>query len=367
MKPILLITPYTPDNQGVGVSYTSQLIKELSKTCFVDVAYFRYKEDKPYSTINDNVHVVIEKVIDGKNKLVSILRHPFLFPLFSVRYDKDFLSRLQKQVAEVRYDFIYFDFSQTFIYAKYINHPNKILMAHDVIAQKYSRMKTYLRPWAVASERKILQYGTIIFTFSNKDCGLLRSLYGVKSLSTTFFLNQNVIEAEPDKESEYFVFFGAWDRFENEEALTWFLDKVYNDLPQTIAFKVIGGGMKDGLKNRIKELPNIEYLGFVDNPYPIIANAKAEIAPLHMGAGVKVKCVEAMGCGTSVIGTEVAFEGIGEEYSSMMHMANTPQEYKEIISTYQSPLEEKKKAKAFFISHYNDKKVLKYIKEDYKQ
>jgi len=268
---------------------------------------------------------------------------------------------LQDQIAKTNYDFVYFDFSQTFCYAKYINHPNKILMAHDVIAQKYSRMKKYLRPWAVWTERKMLRHGTVVFTFSEKDCELIKLLYDVKSLPTTFFLNPNVVNAEPIEESDYFVFFGDWGRVENSEALEWFMDNVYPKLSKEISFKVIGGGrMPVELKQKITQA-NIEYLGFVDDPYKIIANAKAEIASLHMGAGVKVKCVEALGSGTPIIGTEVAFEGIGERYRNAMFEANTAEEYVNTISSFKYSLKDKKQLKEFFLRNYNDKQILKYI------
>ena len=361
MKNILLITPYTPDNQGVGVSYTSQLLKELAKTCIIDLVYFRYAEDKPYRPPVSGIKVLNEVVIDRKDKIKSLLHTPFLFPLFTARYNKEVCHFLQDQIAKTNYDFVYFDFSQTFCYAKYINHPNKILMAHDVIAQKYSRMKKYLRPWAVWTERKMFRHGTVVFTFSEKDCELIKLLYDVKSLPTTFFLNPNVVNAEPIEESNYFVFFGDWGRVENSEALEWFMDNVYPKLSKDINFKVIGGGkMPEELKQKITRA-NIEYLGFVDDPYKIIANAKAEIASLHMGAGVKVKCVEALGSGTPIIGTEVAFEGIGDIYRNAMFEANTADEYVKTISSFEFSLEDKKKLKNFFLKNYNDKQILKYI------
>ncbi len=361
MKNILLITPYTPDNQGVGVSYTSQLLKELAKTCIIDLVYFRYAEDKAYSPPVSGIKVLSEIVINRKDKIKSLLHSPFLFPLFTARYNKHVCAFLQEQVARVNYDFVYFDFSQTFCYAKYINHPNKILMAHDVIAQKYSRMKKYLRPWTVWTERKMLRHGTVVFTFSEKDCELIKQLYGDKSLPTTFFLNPNVVNAEPIEESDYFVFFGDWGRVENSEALEWFMDNVYPKLSKDINFKVIGGGkMPEELKQKITQA-NIEYLGFVDDPYKIIANAKAEIASLHMGAGVKVKCVEALGSGTPIIGTEVAFEGIGDIYRNAMFEANTADEYVKTISSFEFSIEDKKKLKNFFLKNYNDKQILKYI------
>lgn len=360
-KKILFVTPFTPDNQGAGVSYTSQLLKELAKTCEIDLVYFRYENNKEYVVPDSNITVIREEVIDTGDKIRALLLQPGVFPLFTARFNKGVCSFLQEQVVNTRYDFVYFDFSQTFSYAKYINHPHKILMAHDVIAQKYSRMKKYLRPWAKFTERKMLKYGNMVFTFSEKDCKLIEQLYGVEALPTTFFLNENVINATPDKESDYFVFFGSWGRIENSEALEWFVDYVHEPLSTQIKFKIIGGNLPEGLKAKISKTPNMEYLGFVEDPYPIIANARAEIAPLHMGAGVKVKCVEALGCGTPIIGTEVAFEGIDDKYRSAMFEANTAVEYVKVITSFKYSLEEKKQLKEFFLENYNNKQILKYI------
>ena len=361
MKRILFITPYTPDNQGVGVSYTSQLLRELAKENEIDLVYFKYNEDAPYQPVNSNIHILKEYAVSSKDKIKGILSKPFYFPLFTSRHNSAIVSFLQQQIKSVHYDFVYFDFSQTFSYAASLDHPNKILMAHDVIAQKYSRMKTYLRPWAVWTEQKMLKNGAIVFTFSEKDCELIKQLYQLESKSTTFFLNPNVIKAVPIEESDYFVFFGDWGRIENSEALEWFMDKVYPHLKKEISFKVIGGGkMPETLKEIIAK-PNIEYLGFVDDPYKIIANARAEIASLHMGAGVKVKCVEALGCGTPIIGTEVAFEGIGEQYRRAMFLANEPEEFISLINNFDYSLEKKTDLKKFFVENYNNKQILKYI------
>ena len=363
-KKLLMVTPYTPDNQGVGVSYTSQLLKELAKTCIIDLVYFRYKEEQTYTPPNPNIRVIYEKVLHSKDKIIYVLKHPSIFPLFTSRHDKSVVVLLQKRVEEYNYDYLYFDFSQTFSLANEIEHPNKILMSHDVIAQKYSRMKRVFRPWAMFSERKMLKAGRIVFTFSEKDCLLIKNLYGVESKPTTFFLNPNVIAAEPTEESNYFVFFGNWSRVENIEALEWFLDNVYDCLPKMFNYKVIGGGrMPEAMKQKLIQAPNVEYVGFVDDPYKIIANAKAVIASLHMGAGVKVKCVEALGSGTPIIGTEVAFEGIGEKYRGAMFLANAPEEYASIITSFNFPLEKKQQLKRFFIESYNNKQVLRYINE----
>jgi glycosyltransferase involved in cell wall biosynthesis len=228
-------------------------------------------------------------------------------------------------------------------------------MAHDVMAQKYSRMKTYLRPWAVLSERRMLKQGTV-FTFSEKDCVLIKELYGIQSYSTTFFLSPDVQAAFPEACNDYYVFFGGWVREENFESIEWFVD--YPVLPK-LQYKIIGGGLPQRIKDKLPT--NFEYLGFVDNPYPIIANAKAEIAPLRKGAGVKVKCIDSMGCGTPVIGTDVAFEGIPTEFCEFMIHAETVNDYVEAIEHLNFSIEERVNFKQYFTEKYNRKTILDYI------
>lgn len=357
MKRILYICPFSPCCNHAGTVYTRQLLDELSKSCLIDLVYFYYKGDTRYKA-KEGINVLKEVEISTFFKLCGVMSCMGMFPQFSARYNRKIRRFLQTQIDSNNYDVVYFDFSQSFAYSSRLRHANKILMAHDVMAQKYARMKTYLKPWAVWSERRLLKDGAV-FTFSEKDCELIKELYGIDSQSTTFFLSKEVQEAEPS-EGDYFVFFGGWGREENYEAIEWYLDNVNPSIPN-VKCKVIGKGMPEFLRKRLEELPNFEYLGFVDNPYPIIARAKAEITPLRKGAGVKVKCIDALGCGTPVIGTEVAFEGIPKEFDAFMLRADTASDYIETITKLKLTVEERKQFKTFFIEKYNNKRILSYI------
>lgn len=363
MKHILLITPYTPDNQGRGVSPTSRLLQEVTKTCLVDLVYFRYKGDKEYIPINSNVRVIKDILVDNLYKVKGLLQKPWLFPIFTPRYNRGVSHFLREQMSKVKYDYVYFDFSQTFSYAADIHHDNKIFMSHDVMCQRYSRERTYCLPWVKMSEKSILKQADKIFTFSSKDCEILKRFYNLDSTPTNFFLSDIVLNAIPNKLEDYFVFFGGWGRPDNSEALTWFLDNVAERVRGQFRYKIIGGGMPGALKKRIEANTDFEYLGFVDDPYPIIANAKAEIAPLHFGAGVKVKCVEALACGTSIIGTEVAFEGISTPVDSTMLLANTSDEYINYMKSINESVQDKQNHKAQFINSYGIKEILNYINQ----
>lgn len=357
-KRILFICPFSLETNHAGVVYSRQLLSALSECCQIDLVYFHYKTDKEYVPCK-NVHVIRKIEVSTIYKVLGTLSLFWVFPLFSVRFNWGIYREIKSLVKKNKYDFVYFDFSQSFAYSLFIKHPNKILMTHDVMAQKYSRMKTYLRPWAVISERRILKQGTI-FTFSEKDCQLIRELYNLPSYPTTFFLSSEVQVATPNVCDEYYVFFGGWVREENFESIEWYVDNV-NPLIPNVKYKIIGRGLPQRIKDKLPG--NFEYLGFVDNPYPIIANAKAEIAPLRKGAGVKVKCIDALGCGTPIIGTEVAFEGIPSEFNDFMIKAESVDDYVSAVNCLHQTIEERIRFKQYFIEGYNKKTILSYIEE----
>lgn len=361
MCKILFITPFVPTNKGAGVSYTKQLLSKLSENNIVDLYYFYYRGESEYIQTSSNIRVIGKERISIIDKFLGFLSVPFLFPIFSCRFNWKTHFFFKKIIKNNNYDFVYFDFSQTFSYALFLRHKNKILMSHDVIMQKYVRSKSQFLWWIKYSEKLLLNQGNAIFTFSEKDVNLIKDTYNIKSTSTTFFLSEDVIEAVPNYASNYFVFFAGWSRYDNYESLEWFLDNVVEHVSKKNHFKIIGGGLPLHLKNRINNYSNMTYMGFVDNPYPIITNAIAEIAPLHYGAGVKVKCIDALACGTPIIGTEIAFEGIDGMFNKFMKLANTPQEYISLINEIQYSLEEKKEFKKFFIKNYDNKTILEYI------
>ena len=366
MKRILFITVSAPGSHGGGGEvYTAELLKELSSFCLIDLVYFRYKDRAVYEPCNENVRVVLEQIIDKGFKIRGFLSKLSVFPFFSARYSKKISSFLKNKVNEEKYDAVYFDHSQTFAYVNDIKHPLKILMCHDVVAQNYMRKQSRFSSWVKTSEKRLLTSGDCIFTLSKKDCDLIQTLYGLKSNHTTLYIPDIVKQTYPTSIGDYFVMFGAWGRPENCSALEWMIEAIIPKLKTTTKIKIIGGGvMPFGLKNKVMELPIFEYIGFVDNPYQIIANSIAEVVPLIHGAGVKVKCVEALACGAPIIGTDVAFEGIPEYHGTeeLMIKVSSEEDIVNAINTVNVGIERRITAKNIFCKGYNQKNIVDYIK-----
>lgn len=368
MKKLLYITGAVPGKRGGGgEAYSYALIRELSKGVCIDVFYFHYADDAPMDVPNENIRIVGSQKINAFYKLWGVSLKPCVFPLFASRYSLAAERTIQELERKNHYDVLYFDFSQTFIFAERIAHPNKVLMAHDIIAQKYMRKQRLLLRWVINTERRLLKNGTKIFTFSQKDCDIVKRIYQLDSEFTTFFLDEKILAARPVKLEDYFVFFGAWGREENYNSLLWFIEEVLPLVDVSVRIKIVGGGQMPRKVMKILALiPQLEYIGFAEDPYPIIAKARAEIVPLKHGAGVKVKCVEALACGTPVIGTDVAFEGIPvhASYEKNMILANSAEEFAAAMKRKTDSAAERIERKRAFCSLYDGhKKIMQYLLE----
>lgn len=360
MKRILFITPFTPSNRDAGTNYTKHLLEVLSKNNKIDILLFRYSNDSQFVIPNDNVRILKQIKNGSFYKILNICLFPFVFPLFSVRFNWAVFKYLSSEIRKKNYDIVYFDFSQTFVYAKLLKHPCKILMSHDVIYQRFARQKSVFLGWVNWSENWLLHNANAhIFTFSQKDCILIREKYHLSSEFTNFFLPKDIITANDNMLGDYFVLFAMWKRYDNYSGLLWLIDYVFPYIDSTV--KIIGGGLSNEIKNKLKCYSNIEYYGFVENPYPIISAAKALLAPLFTGAGVKVKVIESLACGTPVIGTDVAFEGIDHGYQDFMYEVHTSQEWIRLIHNFRITYEAKLKFRKLFLYTYTKSKMIKYI------
>lgn len=301
---ILFITAFPPNRRTAGQNYTRNLLTDLSSDYEIDVFYWEY----PGHLLEGNEKVLSYNRITIKPWYKVFANYLIFFPLFSKRFSLSFLKKLKSLSSN--YDIIYFDFSQTFIYSAFLNHPFMVGMAHDVISQKYSRTKLkILLPWIKLTEKFALRRLKYIFTFSNKDQFLLQEEYNKSSRVVPFFIEPNIckINIQSIKIHSYFVMYGAWNRTENQESLKWVLDNSVNSNNRIL---IIGGNLPLEFEKEISTRHNFEYLGFIDNPYEIIAQSKGLIAPLFNGAGVKVKAIESLALGTPILGTDITFEGL---------------------------------------------------------
>lgn len=364
---ILFITAFPPNQKTAGQDYSRRLLDDLaSRGHKISLIYAEY----PGHAVELSQQIKILAKITPSLK--NCLSFPLVNPFFTKRFDRNILALIQKVATD--FDMIYFDFSQVHLYSLFVNHPNKILMCHDVICQKFSRKGRIFLPWIKSSEKKLMCSASKIITFSHKDCSVIKSEYGLDSTAVNFYLKNGHFDYEKagiKKIENKFCFYGAWNRMENSSGLEWFLENVYPKLPDSANFQfvVIGGGITEELKSKISAYKNFKILGFVENPVVEIAKCQSLIAPLFKGAGVKVKVIDALSSGTSVIGTEVAFEGIEDNSTNQLFFEaaiaekkNTSQKFADILNNWKtiSPAQKQSSVDEFF-DRYNRNKFINLI------
>ena len=104
---------------------------------------------------------------------------PFVHPIFSIRFNRNILKFITQLVATNRYDLLFLDHSQMALYGKYFPKMQKILMSHDVMAQRFSRQGSVVsKALVVRGEGKLMGLpNTTVFSFSEKDKNIIFNEY----------------------------------------------------------------------------------------------------------------------------------------------------------------------------------------------
>lgn len=97
----------------------------------------------------------------------------------------------------------------------------------------------------------------------------------------------------------------------NVDALRWFVDEVLPLVRREIPWarvRVTGASPPYNVREMVGD--GVSVLGFVEDLRPLYASARAVIAPIRFGAGVKLKTVEALEYGVPTVATTIGAEGI---------------------------------------------------------
>jgi len=362
-KKVLFLTAFLPNAAAAAEKNSMILIKELSDYFDVDVVYFKYKDQNDYIPESDNIRVL--RVIENstKLKLMNALRYPIYHPMFTIRYNANILSWLQNDVDSNKYAAIVYEHNQMFIYAKKLKTDAvHILYAYDIMAQRISRSSNRLMAaFGKYSERESFNVpNSYLFTVSRKDSELVREIYHIDSRYALAYIEQQVKEVEPIEVKDEYCFIGKWSRADNLDGVVWFYDVIVPHIKKPIVVNIIGKNFPEDKISCNNPMVKTNFTGFVDNPYPLIASCKAMLAPLFTGAGVKQKVFESIACGTPVIGTEIAFEGLPKKYSNMMLLANDVDSYLKAMEV-DIPVEERKRIKKEFIADYTSETIPQFL------
>jgi len=276
--------------------------------------------------------------------VINKFRHYNIFSrmgMLSVQYEL-YIKRFLKNNVTVEPDVVILHWTHMVLLAPYIKRifPKTCIVCieEDVSFQSYERMwqkeentilkiirkKIFIN--RKAGELYSLKFSDAILVNNQKDFNLLRDNGIDVDLWkwSVFFHNYGCINYLGDTKD--ILFYGAMDRKENYLSAIWFIENVMPLLKRyKMRFVIMGN-------NPIKKLysyqnEHVIVTGFVDDPTVYFRKSLCLVAPLVLGAGIKVKILESFSAGIPVLTNKIGIEGIPAVDGKDYILCETPQDY----------------------------------------
>jgi glycosyltransferase involved in cell wall biosynthesis len=221
-----------------------------------------------------------------------------------------------------------------------------------------------LRKWETSTLRKL----DLVCALSEKDSHLLSAVAEeVRQwvLQPWFSRPSDTTFSSAAKEDNSIVFAGAFDRRENVDAVAFAVSEVLSRVAAEIphyAFHLAGAACEK-LAGGISRHPQVRVHGFVADLQTCLARMQIALLPLRLGAGIKIKLLEAMAAGLAVVTTPVGAEGINAQQGVHFLVGTTAEELaRHTIVLLQNPrlcAQFGQRARVFIQSNYDFEKSVR--------
>lgn len=133
-----------------------------------------------------------------------------------------------------------------------------------------------------------------------------------------------------EKESAEMCLFhlGSMDWMPNREAVEWFLETCWPRLnKQFPELKLFLAGRSLPEEIRKTSNPNVVCEGRIEDAHAYMRDKQIMIVPLHSGSGMRVKIIQGMALGKTIISTTIGAEGIPVEHEKNFLLADNPDDF----------------------------------------
>ena len=174
------------------------------------------------------------------------------------------------------------------------------------------------------AERIAMRSSDDVVALSTRDSAGLAALYGRSADHILPIAVADRVSSPPADElvaSDAPLLFVGGSFYANRAGIDWFAKRVAPLIDART--DVIGMGMDD-MRGQLEAAPGVRVIGAVDALEPHYRVARAAIAPIFDGSGMKTKVAEALMFGKRVIGTGEAFSGYEEVAGEAGWQCETP-------------------------------------------
>lgn len=152
-------------------------------------------------------------------------------------------------------------------------------------------------------------------------------------ITVPFSIDTHAFQFDPHFQPELSLFhLGSMDWTPNIEGVVWFLDNVWPEVQKAklnIRLHLAGREMPQEIYDR--QDPNVAVIGEVPDAHEFMSQHGIMVVPLLSAGGIRVKIIEGMALGKTIISTTIGAEGIEYENGKQIFIADQPQEFVQAI------------------------------------
>jgi polysaccharide biosynthesis protein PslH len=342
---ILVLSPFLPWplDQG-GKIRIYNIVRELSRRHRVTLAALADEPPaaEPLRGLCDEVIMV------GRPALLWRDRFSFLFgrdPYNVIRYSsREMEATLRRLHREQRFDLVLVEFSMMWQYARLFPGVPVCLDAHNVeylIIRQLRESSPPLRRLAYAVEERRLRRreeeawrdSSRCFTVSDAERDRIAACTDsgrVVTVPNGVDLERFAFAFAPRPGGKKVLFLGGMDYAPNLDAATYFLGGIFPALHASVpdATAEVVGRELGRIPTELAAQPGVTLHEKVPDVLPFFRSADLLAVPLRMGAGTRIKILEAMGAGLPVVSTAKGCEGIAAaRHGEHLLVADTPADF----------------------------------------
>lgn len=383
-----------PMDDGGKIGIGNILIQFSRLDCDVSFLTF-YDNEIPKKDINE-----LEKYANPillkhstKNTPFRILKSIFTNSSIYINKhsEKIVIKKIEELFSEAEFDVIHADHSamaSLALYMKSLTNKPAGLRLHNIewmIWQRYADILPIYHPKKlyIQHQANLLKKFESEIYYKFDICFPITDLEKAKALQIS--PNSNHIVSGPGIDPSYWVpdenvcrnsneliiaTFFSWRH--NLDGLLWFIKNVMplvRKINPDITLTVIGKDIPEFLRNYTSLGVNV--IGYVDDVRPYLNKAGIYIVPLFVGAGIRIKIIEAMAMQLPVLATSIAAEGINARSENGLFICNNENEFSSQILELTKNIEEAKKlgaeARKFSTLNFSWEKNVNIIVNYYKK
>lgn len=251
-------------------------------------------------------------------------------PYNATRFISDnYSNKLKELLQSEKFDIIQLEGLYLTFYIdliKQYSNAKIVLRAHNVEHEIWQRASKQPNPifkrfylQLLASRIKNLEVSTInkydlLVPITGRDANILNQLGNQKPFCTTPFGIDTSHLKPPSGKIDFpsLFFIGTLDWLPNQEGIVWFLDNVWQEIGtmhSNLKLYIAGRNAPNWMMKKFNK-KNVVYLGEIEDAYEFMNKYAIMVVPLFSGSGIRVKIIEGMALGKTIITTGIGAEGI---------------------------------------------------------